>query len=155
MAAHRRQLIQLTPDERRAYVAAARTIVLCTHGPHGYPHAVAMWFVADPDETVWMTTYRKAQKVVNIRRNPKVALLVESGETYDTLKGVLIRGEAELIEDVDVVASVLKRIHTKMSGALPEGVDEAMRGRAAKRVAIKVVPHRFASWDHAKLGGAY
>lgn len=151
----RRDEIALTDEERRSYVAAAPTIILCTHGPRGYPHAVAMWFVADPDETVWMTTYRKSQKVLNVRRDPKVALHVESGTTYDRLKGVLIRGDAELIEDEEACVRTLKRIHEKMNGALAEGVEDAMRVQARKRVVIKVTPRRATSWDHSKLGGVY
>jgi len=152
---NRRNQIALSDEERRAYVAAAPTIILCTHGPRGYPHAVAMWFVADPDETVWMTTYRKSQKVLNLRRDPKVALHVESGTAYDRLKGVLIRGDAELIEDEEACVRTLKRIHEKMNGALVEGVEDAMRAQARKRVVIKVTPRRASSWDHSKLGGVY
>jgi nitroimidazol reductase NimA-like FMN-containing flavoprotein (pyridoxamine 5'-phosphate oxidase superfamily) len=102
-----------------------------------------------------MTTYRKSQKTLNVRRNPKVALLVESGVTYESLKGVLIRGEAEPIEDVDSVLRVLKRVHEKMLGSQPGGVEGGMRAQASKRVVIKVVPKKFSSWDHAKLGGRY
>ena len=50
-----------------------------------------------PDGSVWMTTYRKSQKAVNVARNPKVALHIESGNTYDTLRGVCIRGNAEIV----------------------------------------------------------
>jgi PPOX class probable F420-dependent enzyme len=148
-------LIELSPEERGAYVPAAQTIHLCTHGPHGYPHIVPMWFAADGDQTVWMTTYRKSQKVLNIRRNPKVALMAESGVTYDTLKGVLIRGDAELIDDADTVVHILKRIHQKTSGSFPEGIDDALRAQASKRVAIKVAAKKVSSWDHGKLGGVY
>ena len=150
-----RKQIELTPEEARAFVNPALTIQLCTHGAHGYPHVVPMWFAVDDDLTVWMTTFRKSQKAVNIRRNPKVALLVESGTVYDKLKGVLIRGDAELIEDVDTIVGVITRVHARMSGSFPEGVEEAMRGQATKRVAIKITARRVSSWDHAKLGGLY
>src|SRR5262249_39037889 len=102
-----------------------------------------------------MTTYAKSQKAVNIRRDPKVALLAESGDTYDTLKGVLIRGRAELIHDVDACVGVLTRVHAKMMGSLPSGIEEALKQQARKRVVIKVTPDRVASWDHRKLGGVY
>ena len=151
----RREQIALTVDERKAYVAAARTIILTSQDPHGYPHPVPMWFVVDADETVWMTTYRKSQKTLNVRRNPKVALLVESGVTYEALKGALIRGDAEVIDDVDSVLQVLRRVHGKMFGSLPDGVEEEMRAQATKRVVIKIVPKKVSSWDHAKLGGRY
>jgi PPOX class probable F420-dependent enzyme len=153
----RRDEIALTAAEQVAYIAAARTLTLCTHGPHGYPHAVAMWYAVDDDGVVWMSTYRKSQKALNVRRNPKVALHIESGETYETLKGVLVRGDAELLDDEDVVFRTIMRVHTKMAGAFPEGtgIEEAIRWQARKRVAIKVTPRHVSSWDHSKLGGAY
>ena len=150
-----RNRIALTPTEQREYVEAARTLTLCTHGPHGYPHAIAMWFVVDEDNTIWMTTYRKSQKALNIRRNPKVALHIESGVTYDTLKGVLIRGDAEFVEDEEIVLRTIQRVHMKMLGVSPDGMEEAMRMHARKRVALKIKPRRASSWDHSKLGGGY
>lgn len=154
---NRRSAIALSADERRAYVAGARTLTLCTHGPHGYPHAAAMWFAVDEDGTVWMTTYGKSQKALNIRRDPKVALHIESGTTYDTLRGVLIRGDAEVIDDAEVVYRTILRVQAKMAGAVPDaaGAEEVIRWQARKRVALKIRPRRISSWDHAKLGGAY
>ena len=32
------------------------------------------------DGCIYMTSFRKAQKVVNARRNPKVAVMIESGD---------------------------------------------------------------------------
>lgn len=153
-----RKDIALTPNEQRAYIASARTLTLCSHGAHGYPHAVAMWFAVDPDGTVWMTTYRKSQKAVNVRRNPKVALHIESGDTYDSLKGVCIRGEAEIVDDLETVVRTIMRVNEKMSGAMfpvGEGVEDAIRGQARKRIALRITPVRIASWDHAKLGGVH
>ena len=150
----RRDTIQLTPQEREEFLRQARTIVLSTIDPRGYPHSVAMWYAMDGDCCL-MTTYAKSQKALNVRRNPKVALMAESGTTYDTLKGVMIRGRAELIHDVDLCAGVLARVHQKMSGSMPEGIEEALKAQARKRVVIKVTPEHVSSWDHSKLGGVY
>jgi PPOX class probable F420-dependent enzyme len=150
----RREAIQLTPEECRRFLEETRTIALSTIDPRGYPHSVAMWFVMQ-DGCCLMTTYTKSQKALNMQRNPKVALMAESGTTYDTLKGMLIRGRAELISDVDACVGVLARVHQKMTGAMPTGVEEALRVQARKRVIIKVVPERISSWDHSKLRGAY
>jgi len=150
----RRAQIQLTPEEQRRFLEEKKTIILSTIDPRGYPHAVAMWYETDGQDFV-MTTYAKSQKARNIERNPKVALLAEEGTTYDTLKGVLIRGHAQLIRDLDVCAAVLGRVHRKMTGAMPPGIEEALRAQASKRVVIRVAPERVSSWDHTKLGGAY
>lgn len=151
---NRRKAIELAPEEQARFLAETKTIVLSSIDRHGYPHSVAMWYIVE-DGCCLMTTYAKSQKVVNLRRNPKVALLAESGETYDALKGVLIRGHAELIEDTNLCLSVLKRVHQKMMGAMPDGIEDALLAQARKRVAIKVVPQRVSSWDHSKLGGTY
>jgi PPOX class probable F420-dependent enzyme len=151
----RRHTIQLGDEEQRDFLRRSKTIILSTIDGNGYPHTVAMWYVVDEDGSLLMTTYAKSQKAINIRRNSKVSLLVESGETYETLKGTLIRGEAELIDDFETRLAVLGRVHRKMTGAFPEGVEEALRRQATKRIVIRVVPQRTTSWDHSKLGGRY
>ena len=152
---NRRKIIEIDEPERRQYVADAKTIILVSVGKDGYPHAVPMWFTVDDGGAVLMTTYGRSQKTVNLRRNPKVALLVESGERYDELKGVLIRGTAEVIEDEDLAVRTLTAIHAKHYGELHGDVGEVMRAQARKRVVLRITPERVSSWDHRKLGGVY
>jgi len=153
---HRRNEIALTPEEQRRFLQESHTVILSTLDRHGYPHSVAMWYVVDPDGTVLMTTFAKSQKALNLGRNPRCALLVESGRTYEELKGLLIRGRATLEQDEEKVLDVLEKVHTKYNTPGPtEGLREAMRGQARKRVVIRVRPERVSSWDHRKLGGAY
>ncbi|MEO6027693.1 MAG: pyridoxamine 5'-phosphate oxidase family protein [Candidatus Binatia bacterium] len=151
----KRDAIQLTDAERRTYLQAALTIILVTVGSDGYPHAVPMWFVIDDDGTVYMTTYGPSQKVLNVRRNPRVALLVESGVRYEELKGVLLRGDAEVVEDEALCVEILTKIHAKHAGGLASGVEDVMKAQARKRIVLKIAPKRIASWDHRKLAGAY
>src|SRR5947208_15984993 len=103
-----------------------------------------------------MTVVSMLQQEVIMRRVPLCALLLESGRTYPELKGLLVRGRAALDGDVEHVLDVLARVHAKYNAPGPaDGLREAMRGQARKRVVIRVRPERVASWDHAKLGGAY
>jgi PPOX class probable F420-dependent enzyme len=148
-------MIALTPEEQRAYLADSHTVILTSLDRHGYPHSVAMWYVVEPDGTVAMTTFAKSQKAVNLRRDPRCALLVESGRAYEELKGLLIRGEAILDEDVEHVLATLGRIHEKYNRGQPDEVREALLAQARKRVLIRVRPRRVSSWDHRKLGGVY
>jgi PPOX class probable F420-dependent enzyme len=151
----RRNLIEMSSEEQREFLRHTKTLILSTIDHRGYPHTVPMWYEMD-GPTFLMTTYAKSQKAMNIRRNPKVALLAEAGETYETLKGVLVRGRAALISDVEMCVGILLRVHEKMAGVtLPPGADEALRMQARKRVIIKVTPEHISSWDHSKLGGAY
>ena len=153
---NRRPLIALSPEEQRRYLEDSHTIILTSLDRRGYPHSVAMWYVADPDGSVLMTTFAKSQKAINLRRDPRCALLVESGRRYEQLQGLLIRGRATLDPDVERVLDLLARVHAKYNPGQPgEGLREAMRKQASKRVLIRVHPERVSSWDHRKLGGGY
>jgi PPOX class probable F420-dependent enzyme len=153
----RRQQIALTPEEQRDYLEHSHTIILVSNDRRGYPHPVAMWYLAEPDGGVVMTTFRKSQKSLNLRRDPRCTLLIESGRTYPELKGVIIRGQAEIDDDTEHVLDVLEAVQHKYNPGLPlEGLRDALRGQAAKRCLIRVRPERVSSWDHAKLGpGVY
>lgn len=151
----RRSQVALTPEERRAYLEQSYTIVLATNGPGGYPHAVAMWYVVDPDGTVSMTTFAKSQKVRNLERDPKCALLVESETAYDKLKGLLIRGRAAIVRDPPTILAALLRINGKYHQGPEELIRPVFEKQALKRVLLRITADRISSWDHSKLGGGY
>jgi nitroimidazol reductase NimA-like FMN-containing flavoprotein (pyridoxamine 5'-phosphate oxidase superfamily) len=97
MATSRRQQIRLSPHEQAAFFRERKKAALATIDKDGFPHVVAMNYFAR-DGAFYMTSYGKAQKVVNIRRNPKVALMIEAGDEYAELRGVMIRGRCEILE---------------------------------------------------------
>jgi general stress protein 26 len=148
-AAPRRHQIRMTADEQAAFLRDNPKCALATIDKHGCPHVVAMGFYVE-DGAFWMTSYAKAQKVLNIRRNPKVGLMIETGGPYSELRGVMVRGTCELIEDVETVRQVMAK---RRGGA--EDAREGAFSSAPKRVALKVVPAKITSWDHRKLGGRY
>ena len=75
-----------------------RSSTVATYGPDGQIHLVGMRD-AVKDNTVRIETKRKSQKVVNLRRDPRMSFLVEAGETYDQLRGVAMEGRGVVIED--------------------------------------------------------
>lgn len=154
----RRDEITMAEDEIRSFLDSARTMILTTIGPDGVPDPVAMWFVLRGDGSgraeIWMRTYAKSQKVTNVRRDPRVAILVESGDRYAELKGVQISGRLELSEDIDTICDIAAALLVKYEGLDPAYVDatrEAYRPTAVKQVAMRLVPERTVSWDHAKM----
>jgi PPOX class probable F420-dependent enzyme len=151
----RRHAIALSPAEQREYLETAHTCILTTIDRHGYPHAVAMWFVVEPDGAVAMTTYGKSQKTLNVRRDPRCAVLVETGRAYEELKGLLIRGRATIVDDTERVLDLLGRVHEKYNHGQAAEVREALLAQARKRVIIRVPQERVSSWDHRKLAGVY
>jgi len=142
--------IRLTPDEQRAFLRTHRKGALATLDRDGYPHVVAMNFCAR-DGAFWVTSYGKAQKVVNVRRNPKVALMIETGDRYDDLQGVMVRGRCEIIEGAEAV----ERVFAWMAEDRGERRSPGAARSAPKRVVLKIVPDKTVTWDHTKLAGRY
>jgi hypothetical protein len=117
----------------------------------------ALWFVMRESEP-WIYTYAKSQKVRNLERDDRATLLVEAGEQYQELRGVMIKGRAELHRDLDEVAPLAEEVFTKYQGghgAIDDTVREGLREQASKRVAIRFRVQEIVSWDHSKLGGVY
>lgn len=154
----RRDQITMTDEEIADYLREARTMILVSNGKDGYPHPMPMWFAVGEDNTVYMTTFRKSQKISNLQRNPKVALLVESGDSYQALKSVLIYTEVELIDDVEATRDILFNISVQRGDLNEDAGDTVRQGMmktAEKRIGMKFTPRKIISWDHSKLGGVY
>jgi PPOX class probable F420-dependent enzyme len=148
----RRPSIRLTEPEAADFVRAHRKAALATLDRDGFPHLVAMNFY-EKDGAYWMTSYAKAQKVLNIRRNPKVALMIEAGEAYGELRGLMVRGRCEIIEGEDAVRGAFAAMAAARGATYRR--PEAAQDSAPKRVVLKVVPDKTVSWDYTKLGGRY
>ena len=148
----KRSSIRLTPEETTQFMQGARTAMLATNGRDGYPHLIAMWYALKDGDLV-MTTYGKSQKAVNIRRDPHVTMMWEAGTAYNQLRGLMIRGRAEIVEDPKFTYEVLRLVGRKMSGVdsvTPEQ-NRALEAQATKRVVIRFHPEKFSSWDHSKM----
>src|SRR5260370_36272243 len=91
--------IRLTADEQAAFLREHRKAAFATIDKNGFPHVTAMNFIMR-DGAFYMTSYGKAQKVVNIRRNPKIAIMAEAGTADAELKGVIARGLSGVVADV-------------------------------------------------------
>jgi PPOX class probable F420-dependent enzyme len=144
---NQRNSVKMTSEQALAYLASRHSCALATNGHDGYPHVVAMWYTVK-DAVIMMTSYARAQKIVNLRRDPRATLLVESGATYKELAGVMVRGRVELIEGSAALAEVLS-----LTGADPN--NPAALRRVQKRVVMRFHPERWASWDHSKIVGDY
>ncbi|MFJ8813066.1 pyridoxamine 5'-phosphate oxidase family protein [Amycolatopsis thermoflava] len=148
---NQRAQITMTAVEIAEFVAASRTATIATLGADGTPHLVAMWF-AVLDGTIWLETKAKSQKAVNLRRDPRITVLVEDGLTYDALRGVSIEGRGVVSEDPDEIWAVGVNVFERYYGPYSAELRPAVEMMLNKRVVVRVDPVRVRSWDHRKLG---
>ena len=154
----RRDKIRMSEEEISDFLRSSRTMILVANGKNGYRHPMPMWFAVDEDNNVLMTTFRKSQKVRNLKNDPRVSLLVEAGEKYQELKSLLIYTEVEIIDDIEVTTDVMFKMSLQrgdVTADQEEAVKKGLRKTAEKRVVMKFNHGKVVSWDHSKLGGVY
>lgn len=151
----RRSAIAFTDTEQDRFLNEGWTLQVASNGVGGFPHLVAMWYVVI-DGQIHFTTFAKSQKIMNLRRDPKITCMLEAGKGYAELQGLVIEGNAELLADPPFTAKVMALVGQKYNGIpVPTDTPEAALKVASKRVVVKVNPVDVYSWDHTKLGGRY
>ena len=157
-----RKDISMTADEREAFLSdGMKTLQVATIGKDGVPHVAPMWFVLEGGKVAFRS-FTKSQKIVNLQRDPRLTVLVETGTAYEQLKGVMIKGRARLVDDPAYVLELYGRLSARypFSGDEPaeldpDALEQAFGRLAPKNTAVVVEPDKIVSWDHTKLAGAY
>lgn len=149
--------LTMSSGEIEAFLGEPHTGVLSTLGPKGWPHSVGIYYVPMPGDPLelHMWVYGKSQKTRNVQRDPRAALLVEQGEPYVDLRGVLASGDARIVREREAVFALGKRIYERYflprTGiAWENGPADNVERQSAKRVNLVLTATSFASWNHAK-----
>jgi len=151
----RRDLVTMSEDEMWIFIESQRSIQVATIGRDGSPHLVPLWFAIDEGEII-LETFTKSQKIKNLERDDRITVLLEDGEAYPELRGVSIRGRAELIREPDRVHELhLDIIMRNQPGIARDTLAEATRAMVPKKTIIKIKAEHVFSWDHSKLAGIY
>jgi hypothetical protein len=85
-------------DAARAFLQKPLTARLSVIDSDGYPHTVAVWYMLDGDDVVFISV-RATRKVTYVLANPKGAVAV-GGDTSDG-GGYLIKGDLSIEPDPD------------------------------------------------------
>jgi hypothetical protein len=151
----RRDQIAMSDAEVGAFLEEQRVVVCATNSTSGWPHLMPLWYVLREGE-LWAWTYASSQKVRNLERDDRATLVLEAGEEYQELRGVMLETRGVIHRELDVVAGTGAEVFRRYGGtSLGDEAMAAVRAQAAKRVALQFVAERVASWDHRKLGGVY
>ena len=152
MNAQGRQAVRLTDEEVERFLADRMKVQVATVGPDGAPHLTTLFYVLDAGRIAFWT-YGASQKILNLRRDPRITCLVEDGEDYLELRGVSIRGRATLVEEYDDVRALGAKVVDRMAGGVDTGElgEQIVAQQAHKRVGVLVEPDSIATWDHRKM----
>jgi PPOX class probable F420-dependent enzyme len=146
-----RDIIKMTDEEVDAFLHERRPLSMCTMNHDGTIHAVAMWY-GFLEGSIAIESKAKAQKVQNLRRDPKMTCLFEAGEDYEELRGVELVGRAEIVEEPDRIWELGVSVFERYQAPYTEELRPFVEAMLHKRVVVKLHVDRVVTWDHRKLG---
>ena len=144
----------MSDAEVDAFLHERQTMNIATFNHDDTIHLVAMWYGFYEGKPAF-ETFTKSQKVLNLRRDGRITVLVEDGDEYGELRGVEIVGRGEVVDDLAVLKVVAASVVERYMGVSGADAEAAAQMLMQKRSAIVIHPERIVSWDHSKLGGGY
>jgi hypothetical protein len=141
--------IAMTREEVDAFLAEERTCRVATVGRDG-PHATPLWY-AWHGGALWLTSVVRSQRWTDLQRDPRVAVVVDAGTSYDELRGVELRGRVEVVGEVPRTGEPVPEL---------EGPEQLMADRYmggtfvhdGRHAWLRMAPDKITSWDFRKLG---
>jgi PPOX class probable F420-dependent enzyme len=134
---------QLADARIQGFLGTKEVVVLSTVQHNGAPLAMPMWFLHTP-EALYMISVDGLQKVRNLRRDPRLCVVAESGNRGAAIRGVAIRGRAEFVDDPEQRRPIIERLLQKYDPDLAR----LWGGRSMppNRVLFRIVPEKVRSW---------
>ncbi|MBT2387303.1 pyridoxamine 5'-phosphate oxidase family protein [Streptomyces sp. ISL-11] len=142
--------IMMTRAELDAFLTERRTCRVATVGRDGRPHVGALWFVWDGG-ALWLYSLVRSRRWADLRRDPRLAVVVDDGREYGELRGAELSGTAAFVGEAP------------RTGLRCPVLDPVEALFAAKYFGLTVMPHdgrhawlrltpeAVASWDFRKL----
>ena len=151
MGTNRREMIQMTQGEVTSFIEEQKNLQVACLERDGSPHLSTLWFAVLDGQLVF-ESYSKSQKIVNLRRDPRITILLEDGLEFNCLRGVMIKGTASLVDDEEglhrIARAVIERNQLDLDPSL---LDTAASQLARKRTGVVVESEKVISWDHTRL----
>ncbi|SPF04620.1 pyridoxamine 5'-phosphate oxidase family protein [Streptomyces sp. MA5143a] len=143
--------IMMEPGELDEFLGAQRTCRVATVSADGAPHVSPLWFVWD-GTSLWLYSITRSKRWSELRRDPRVAVVVDAGEDYGELRGVELSGTVEVVGEVPRTGEPLAEL-AEVEGLFARknfGIDDMPHdGRHAW---LRLTPDAITSWDFRKLG---
>jgi PPOX class probable F420-dependent enzyme len=148
---NQRDKIKMSQEEIDAFLGERNTMSMASIDGNGRIHLVAMWY-GFLEGAVAIETKAKSQKVANLRRDPRLTVMVEAGHDYNELRGVELAGTAEIVEDPDRIWELGVSVFSRYNAPYTEEMKPFVEIMLRKRVVVKLHVEKTVSWDHRKLG---
>jgi len=147
--------LHLQPGEIDQIMSVEKRLRIATVGPGEDLNLKPMTF-GWAAEKVYL--FARGQKVANLRRQSRCTILVDTGEAWRELKGIMMRGSARVLEDAsaetadeDLMSAQLNLgdKHNLMKNGVTEPYSQSASGKSRRWIVF--TPEKVVSWNNNKL----
>lgn len=147
--------LQLSEDEIEQILTRESRLRIATVGPGEDINLTPMTF-GYAGGLIYI--FARGQKIANLRRNPTATILVDTGEAWRELQGIMLRGKAKVLEteadeQADALLGAAQLNLGAKHGMIENGETKPYSATASGRSRRWIVftPHSVVSWDNSKL----
>ena len=147
------QYLPMSDAEAWSFIKAHYKMVLCTLDQYGFPHAAPDWFEVINDKLYFRAQpYKK--KINNLLKKPQACGVIEDGDRYTELRGVMISGLAKVVDTDRVLRKqvfelLAEKYHSlRDTNRFPNGWQQ--KYGKEHRVVVEFKPTQISSWDNRK-----
>ncbi len=149
--------LALTPQQLDELMRTSWNMRIATIGPRSRINLTPLWFSWAGGKVY---TYCRGQKVVNLRRDPNVTVLVDRNERFPELQGAMLQGTAKVLESAEDENADpdLEAVRVLMGAKYAGGHGEPSAPRRNEATArgsdwrwVVVTPEKVVTWDNFKI----
>ena len=141
-------MAKLSRQAMKIFLGEQKVCRLATADRFGQPHVVPVWHIL-LDGDLYIETSPSSKKGLNLKTNPKLALVVDAGDTFDTYKGVMIQGRVEFVKDKKMLVRFREAMAQRYFGTSEHpGYKYLVSG--SDPLLMKVIPEKVVTWDYSQ-----
>jgi len=142
--------IMMTPEELDEFLTAQRTCRVATVSADGAPHVSTLWFAWD-GTSLWLYSITRSKRWADLRRDPRVAVVVDTGEEYGELRGVEISGSVEFVGEIPRTGEPCPELEPVEKLFARKNLGSEELPHDGRHAWMRLTPEATASWDFRKL----
>ncbi|GGL24484.1 pyridoxamine 5'-phosphate oxidase family protein [Streptomyces violaceoruber] len=142
--------IMMTPGELEAFLTAQRTCRVATVSADGAPHVSTLWFVWD-GASMWLYSVVRSRRWADLRRDPRVAIVVDTGEEYDELRGVELSGRVAFVGEAPRTGELCAELDFPETLFARKNFGVQEMPHDGRHAWLRLTPEKVVSWDFRKL----
>ena len=137
---------KISRQAMKIFLGQQKVCRLATVDRRGQPHVVPVWHIL-LDGDIYIETSPNSKKGENLTANPKMALVVDAGDSFDTYKGIMIQGTVEFVKDKRTLARFRDAMGQRYFGTTEHpGYKYLVSG--SDPLLMKVLPKKVVTWDY-------